>query len=269
MPFMKTMASSTNNQIFTQILKILQICHHLSWIGPPGAEIRLPGSFLKIKGDLLDLFRPTNPTDDIRFRLLPITRCFFGQPSVVLFSLIFFLAFSIGSTECNPWEVRTAVQRATLTLKQKHKKVQPSSLRLFHQIVNLATKRDYQVLKNLLDSLVIPNTSNKPTSGYPIPPSTTKSQQDFQTPRKMRKPTPPDPKRRPSMTHTQRDTLYKGPNTPCQISTLVILGLTTFGLDHLNRHISTPGPITWETNHQLMPYYRPQLEVWQRTLGHR
>ena len=150
--------SSEQNQLVAQSQKILQLCHHLSLIGPPGAEIVLPGAFQKIKGDLLELFSPANPTDDIAFRLLRTTRCYFGNIIATFrghyYHSIITLAKTIGSKRVNPWKLREANQRADLNFRHRHRKVSKTATQMHQRIMSFISRNDLHGLRNFLNSLL-------------------------------------------------------------------------------------------------------------------
>ena len=132
--------SSEQNQLVAQSQKILQLCHHLSLIGPPGA-------FQKIKGDLLELFSPANLTDDIAFRLL---RTFRGH----YYHSIITLAKTIGSKRVNPWKLREANQRADLNFRHRHRKVSKTATQMHQRIMSFISRNDLHGLRNFLNSLL-------------------------------------------------------------------------------------------------------------------
>ena len=184
------MPSDDQNPLFVAVFKILQICHHLSRIGPPGAEIELPASFKKATDDLLTLFNPANPHDGIRSRLFHQTRLFFHSVISTFrghyFHSILILANSIH--QCNPWQLREAIRIAELKFKHKHRKVSPACLNLFHTITKFTQKHDYHGLKNHLNSLVgqsfhkgHPDPSNTKTKTPPGKPTTSTNQKPHHT----------------------------------------------------------------------------------------
>ena len=206
-----TMSSDGHKLLVAQCQKIFQLCHHLSLIGPPGAEIVLPGAFHKLKGDLLELFSPAYPTEDVAFRLLRSTRGFFGDVLATFrghyFRSIISLANSIGQQRMNPWKLREALQRAEINFKSKNRKVNKTGIDLFHRVMSFASRHDSHGLRNFLNGLVgkslhiTPTHTLKPHHTHTHSTNTTR---DFHIPKHTNKPPHKQPLLpTPTLTHNR------------------------------------------------------------------